>query len=139
MKSVVLFLLIPIFLGFQAYSQNCEDAHKKAMLKCSAYEDGIEATALDNIGAATKKRMAERESLKLFSMGRSCAKAQKQCEKVCESALSDEESNVDVTKFIDYQNDCSQGKVAEHRSNLAKRYLNMKDIADTTRDPASSR
>lgn len=131
--------LVLVFLAFTASSQNCENAHKKAMLKCSAYKDGIEAKQLDNISAATKKRMAERESIKLFSMGRSCAKAQKQCEKVCESALSDTEASMDVTKFIEYQNDCSQGKVAEHRSNLAKRYLNMKDVADTTRDPAAAR
>ncbi|MEO0335766.1 MAG: hypothetical protein AAF202_05205 [Pseudomonadota bacterium] len=109
------------------------------MSKCSSYEHSIAADALENIGDATKKRMAERESVKLFSMGRSCAKAQKLCIESCNQALESESPSEDVSSLIEFQNDCAQGSVADHRSNLAKRYLGMKKMSETTRDPAKSR
>jgi hypothetical protein len=117
----------------------CETAYKKAVSQCSSYEHSITSDQLDNIGDATKKRMAERESLKLFSMGRSCAKAQKQCIKTCDQALESDNPQGDVASLIEFSNDCAQGSVADHRSKLAKRYLSMKGLAEVTRDPASPR
>ncbi|NQZ00699.1 MAG: hypothetical protein HRT45_08525 [Bdellovibrionales bacterium] len=139
-KTVFIFLFAGS-IGFSASAEDslCHSAYKKAVQRCSSYEHSIDSSQLKNVGDATKKRTAEMESMKLFSMGRACAKAQKSCIATCDKQLESDLLGEDVADLIEYTNDCAQGSVAVHRSNLAKQYLGMKRLSESTRDPASSR
>ena len=119
---------------------SCEEAHKKALSQCKSHENMVSGDLLENITAKTKVRVAQRETDKLFSIGKACAQLQKQCVDVCSKSLEKRaESSGDVTEVIDFQSDCSEGKVASHRSELAKKYLQMKETLNKARIPSSSK
>lgn len=135
-------LRLPVFIlcmaGFSvaAESTPCETSHKNALLKCKAYEHHISADQIRAIGQKTRVRVAEKETDKLFGMGRACAKAQKACNAAC-SASNKKNAKLDITDLIELQSDCSEGQIAEHRSKLAEKYLNMKAVLEESRTPAS--
>ena len=140
--SMIRILLLPlmmIFLGgfsVAAESTPCETSHKSALLKCKAYEHHISADQIRAIGKKTRVRVAEKETDKLFGMGRACAEAQKACNQAC-SASNKKNAKLDITDLIELQSDCSEGQIAEHRSKLAEKYLNMKAVLEESRTPAS--
>lgn len=114
----------------------CEQSHKQALLKCKAYEHHISADQIRSISQQTRVRVAEKETDKLFGMGRACAEAQKQCSSSC-TASAKGNSKLDITDLIELQSDCTEGQVADHRSRLAEKYLNMKAVLEEARKPAS--
>lgn len=131
-----LFVLCLAGFSVAAESTPCETSHKNALLKCKAYEHHISADQIRAIGQKTRVRVAEKETDKLFGMGRACAEAQKACNNAC-SATNKKNAKLDITDLIELQSDCSEGQIAEHRSKLAEKYLNMKAVLEESRTPAS--
>ncbi len=133
-------LLFFVFLSTQwaMAGEPCADSHQNALKQCRSHEHGIQANQLLAVSTETRSRVAEKETDKLFAMGRACAKAQKLCEEACSKSLTQGANNgVDITKSIELQSDCAEGVVAQHRSSLAKKYLEMKSVLDAARTPAN--
>lgn len=131
-----MFFYVVLANNAQSLESPCEELHRQALVKCKAYEHHISADQIRSIGLKTRVRVAEKETDKLYSMGRSCAKAQKDCKKACAS-LSKSTGKLDITEVIELQTDCAEGQIAEHRSKLAEKYLNMKAVLEEARRPAN--
>lgn len=137
MRIVTLILILNALIAFPTFAESsCEKSHKTALLKCKAYEHNITADQIRAVGEQTRVRVAEQETDKLFSMGKACANAQKECKKAC-STNSEGNSKMEITQLIELQSNCAEGEVAEHRSNLTEKYLQMKAVLEESRTPAS--
>lgn len=134
-NDLVLGILILFCGSLSALENPCETAHKQAVKQCKAHEHNITAEQISQISQETRSRVAEKETDKLFAMGRACAQAQKNCHHVCTNALTKE--GQDIAKSLELQGDCTEGEVAQQRSALAKKYLEMKAVLEKSRTPAS--
>lgn len=137
MKNLNLFLCFIVLFHETSFSKEsiCQEAHKQAVKQCKAHEHGITASQISQISIATRNRVAEKEADKLYAMGRACAMAQKNCQTACVKTLTNEGS--DIAQSIDLQGDCAEGEVAQQRSALAKKYLEMKAVLEASRTPAN--
>lgn len=134
--------LVILLFSLSSYSSEltCEQAHKKALSQCESHKHMMASGLLNNINQKTKVRVAQKEADKLFSSGKLCAKKQQLCLDICSQSLANTaESSGDVTQVIDLQSDCSEGQIAKHRSEFAKKYLIMKETLDKARKPSSKR